>query len=266
MLILFTWQKSKNNLKILANLNTTINEQNKTLENALTELKLNSQEKDRILRAVAHDLRNPIGGIASLTSIMADDSYDEEQKEMISLIRETSKNSLELINEILEAANNGPEKTNKELTEINGLINHSVELLRFKALEKQQQINLEPLQQPEELYISSEKIWRVINNLITNALKFSPAGSVVFVKITDMGGEVEIAVKDNGIGIPDKFKNTVFNMFTDAKRPGTAGEKSFGLGLSISRQIVENHKTKIWFDSLENIGTTFYVRLPKSSL
>jgi len=66
MLILFTWQKSKNNLKILANLNTTINEQNKTLENALTELKLNSQEKDRILRAVAHDLRNPIGGIASL--------------------------------------------------------------------------------------------------------------------------------------------------------------------------------------------------------
>lgn len=263
LLILLNWQKSKKNIKTLGSLNNKINEQNKNLENALTELKLSSQEKDRILRTVAHDLRNPIGGIASLTLVMADDNYDESQKEMIGLIRETSKNSLELINEILEAANNGPDKLNKELVEINGLITHSVELLRFKALEKEQKIILGLLDKPGEIYISREKIWRVINNLITNAIKFSPAGSAIFVKVKDLGGEVEISVKDNGIGIPDKFKNKVFNMFTDAKRPGTAGEKSFGLGLSISKQIVENHNGKIWFESFENSGTTFFITLPK---
>jgi two-component system sensor histidine kinase VicK len=87
-------------------LNQQINEQNLCLENALNDLNNSSQEKDRILRTVAHDLRNPIGGIASLNgTMMADDEYTEDQKELINLVKETSVNSLELINEILEATN-----------------------------------------------------------------------------------------------------------------------------------------------------------------
>jgi tetratricopeptide (TPR) repeat protein len=104
-LVFLNWQKSKKNIQTLGGLNQQINEQNTHLEHALSELKLNSQEKDRILRAVAHDLRNPIGGIASLTSVMSEDDYTDEQKEMLNLIKETSFNSLELINEILEATN-----------------------------------------------------------------------------------------------------------------------------------------------------------------
>jgi len=59
------------------------------------------------------------------------------------------------------------------------------------------------------------------------------------------------------------LRHKVFNMFTEAKRPGTAGEKSFGLGLSISKQIIENHNGKIWFESFDEKGTIFYIRLPK---
>jgi signal transduction histidine kinase len=116
---------------------------------------------------------------------------------------------------------------------------------------------------PEELLISREKIWRVMSNLISNAIKFSPQGSAINVKIEDYGNEVEISVKDHGIGIPDAIKDKVFNIFTEAKRTGTAGEKSFGLGLSICRQIIENHQGKIWFKSDDKKGTTFFVRLPK---
>ncbi|WP_428331456.1 ATP-binding protein [Mucilaginibacter sp.] len=263
-LIFFTWQRSRKNIKILGGLNHQINNQNASLEKALNELKLSSHEKDRILRTVAHDLRNPIGGIASLTLAMADDDYNDEQKEMINLIRETSNNSLELINEILEITNTGISQSNKELIEINSLLAKSVELLRFKAAEKRQEIKLELLSAPKELLISREKIWRVISNLISNAIKFSPAGAVIFVAITDFEKDVQISVKDNGIGIPENIRNKVFNTFTEAKRPGTAGEKSFGLGLSISKQIIENHNGKIWFENNENAnGTTFYVRLPK---
>jgi signal transduction histidine kinase len=262
-LIFLNWQKSRRNIKVLGLLNHQINDQNLSLEKALNEIKLSSQEKDRILRAVAHDLRNPIGGIASLTSAMADDDYTEEQKEWITLIKETSNNSLELINELLEVTNNGATKLNKKLVEINSLVSHSVELLRFKAAEKNQQIKLELLDTPFDLFISREKIWRVISNLISNAIKFSPTGTEILVKITELKKDIEISVKDSGIGIPENIKHNVFNIFTEAKRPGTSGEKSFGLGLSISKQIVEGHHGKIWFESDTAHGSTFYFKLPK---
>jgi signal transduction histidine kinase len=256
-------KRSKKDIVAIKALNNHINDQNNNLEYALAKLKLNSQEKDRILRTVAHDLRNPIGGIASLTSVMTEDNYTEEQKEMLTLIKETSFNSLELINEILEATNIATAKLNIELIDINGLLYNSVELLRFKAAEKNQVINFEPLDSPQELLISREKIWRVISNLISNAIKFSPVNACIMVKTVNFEHNVQVSVKDHGIGIPDKLKSQVFNMFTEAKRPGTEGEKSFGLGLSICQQIVEKHNGHIWFESDTENGTTFYFSLPK---
>jgi two-component system sensor histidine kinase VicK len=260
-LIYRNWKRSKKDVQTVNLLNQQINEQNSVLENALNELKISSQEKDRILRTVAHDLRNPIGGIASLTKLMADDEYTDDQKELINLVKETSYNSLELINEILEATNISAIELNPELVEINSLVNNSVELLRFKASEKGQKIFYEPLSAPLELLISREKIWRVISNLISNAIKFSPTGAPIFVKVAKEKEQVVVSVLDNGIGIPEKLKDQVFNMFTTAQRPGTNGEKSFGLGLSICKQIIEKSHGKIWFDS-SNHGSIFFIALP----
>lgn len=263
ILVYRNWRKSKKDVKKVSELNRQINLQKSDLEITLTELESNNQEKDRILRTVAHDLRNPIGGIASLTSVLLMDDLDDEQKELLGLIKETSNNSLELINEILEVTNNGTTQLNKELVDINSLLTRSVELLRFKAAEKDQLIKLSVLEEPEDLLISREKMWRVISNLITNAIKFSPIGGTIYVSASVNKNELQIAVKDAGIGIPDDVQDKVFNMFTEAKRPGTAGEKSFGLGLSISKQIVESHDGKIWFESNTETGTTFYISLPR---
>jgi len=261
-LILLNWRKSTKNIKTLGSLNRKINDQNHHLAKALRDLKVNSQEKDRILRAVAHDLRNPIGGIASLSELMMEEDYTPEQKEMIEIIRETSVNSLELINDILEMANHGTKHVTKEVVELNSLLSNSVELLRFKAAEKGQLIKLKLLSAPVELTVSREKIWRVVSNLISNAIKFSLENTTIYVKIEDCEDEVKIAVQDEGIGIPDQLKDKVFNTFTDAKRNGTAGEKSFGLGLSICKQIMDDHNGKIWFNS-SGQGTTFYISLSK---
>jgi len=263
VLVYRNWRKSKSDIQVVRDLNTRISSQKNDLEVTLDELKQSSQEKDRILRTVAHDLRNPIGGIASLTQVMMDDDFNDEQKELITLIKETSNNSLELINEILEVTNNGTSQLNKELVDINSLLSKSVELLRFKAAEKDQKIKLEQLDEAQDLLISREKIWRVIGNLISNAIKFSGNGETICVKAVAKGDELIISVKDVGIGIPANVQDKVFNMFTEAKRPGTAGEKSFGLGLSISKQIIENHDGKIWLVSDGKTGTTFYISLPR---
>jgi two-component system, OmpR family, sensor histidine kinase VicK len=263
LLVYRYWERSKRDISAISELNEQINSQKTDLETTLDNLKVNGQEKDRILRTVAHDLRNPIGGIVSLTNIMLHDEYNEEQKQLISLVNDTSRNSLELINEILEATNNSNGKLNKELVDINALVNNSVEILNFKAAEKDQKIITELLEETEKVLISREKIWRVISNLVSNAIKFSPNNSTIRVKITNEKNKIQISVADNGIGIPDDIKDEVFNMFTNATRLGTAGEKSFGLGLSICQQIIENHNGKIWFESDVAKGTTFYISLNK---
>ncbi|MFD1255476.1 ATP-binding protein [Mucilaginibacter terrae] len=263
LLIYFNWQKSKTLLTTLGELNQQIHIKNAALEKALENLEFSSQEKDRILRTVAHDLRNPIGGIASLTGlVIEDEECNTEQKTYLSLVKDTAYNTLELINEILEATTSNKDNLVKQKVEINTLLNNSVELLRFKASEKNQQITLHLLDMHQEMLISREKIWRVISNLISNAIKFSPTGGTVQVMIVKTNQHVEISVHDTGIGIPAHLKDKVFNMFTEAKRPGTMGEKSFGLGLSICRQIIEMHNGQIWFESNEQTGTTFYIRLP----
>ncbi len=264
-LIWRNYKRSKLDVATVIMLNKQINEQKVNLEKALDELKYNSQEKDRILRTVAHDLRNPLGGIASLTSIMVEESeHDKDLSDQLKLIKDTSTDTLELINEILEATNNSSAVLSKQWVEVNSMLSNSVDLLRFKAAEKHQQILIEGLDNMVELNINREKIWRVLSNLIVNAIKFSPVGEAIKVRAIQKHDSVIISVKDQGIGIPDNMKDKVFNMFTDAKRPGTIGEKSFGLGLSISKQIIEKHNGKIWFESEAGKGTTFYVNLPKS--
>jgi two-component system sensor histidine kinase VicK len=258
------WKRSNQDVIMVKLLNEQISAQKTDLEKALEEVKNSSQEKDRILRTVAHDLRNPLGGISSLTNIMVDESDDQDLKEQLRIIKDTSADTLELINEILEATNNTDKKElNKQIVEINSLLSNSIELLRFKAAEKHQVILLDEADIPGQLYINREKIWRVISNLISNAIKFSPVGETIRIYLTQESDHIQIAIADRGIGIPDSLKNKVFNMFTDAKRPGTIGEKSFGLGLSICKQIIESHGGKIWFESAPWRGTTFYITLPK---
>lgn len=74
--------------------------------------------------------------------------------------------------------------------------------------------------------------------------------------------KVIVSIKDEGIGIPESIKNKVFEWYTDGKRSGTEGEKPFGMGLAISKQIIAAHGGAIWFESEENKGTTFYIEIP----
>jgi two-component system sensor histidine kinase VicK len=102
-----------------------------------------------------------------------------------------------------------------------------------------------------------------LDNLLSNAVKFTPEGGQVLVSLRQQEAKkVVLQVSDNGVGIPNALQDSVFDKFTKANRQGTGGEITIGLGLFIAKQIVELHQGKIWLESREQEGTTFYVELP----
>jgi signal transduction histidine kinase len=262
LLIYSNFKRSKKNVQKLTLLNNEINLQKKQVEFALEKLEISNKDKDRILRVVAHDLRNPIGGIAAISQAILDQHEDVENKDLIQMIENTSTHSLTLISELLQADSSNKESLNLESIAINQLVKKTATLLNYKAFEKQQQINIDALTKDIFVNIDENKMDRVIGNLITNAIKFSPKQSVINLAIQQQTTSVIITIKDNGIGIPQAMQSQIFEMFGNAKRKGTNGEKSFGLGLSICKQIVEAHHGKIWVESQEGMGSCFFIELP----
>ena len=240
-------------------------EHNQKLQNALSELKHSNENYLRIMRVMAHDLRNPLSGITGLTAVLLDnDEFSDENKHILKLIESTGNHSLEMINELLKTSlADENELLEKHKIDVNELLNDSIKLLQFKAKEKQQQIIFEKYTaEPIFAKINKEKIWRVFNNLIINAVKFSPLDSFIYVNIIPQKDGVLISIKDYGIGINNADGKLIFDMFTSAKKTGTAGEQPFGLGLSISKKIIEKHNGEIWFESEIKKGTTFYLQIP----
>ncbi|MCB0698122.1 MAG: HAMP domain-containing histidine kinase, partial [Chitinophagaceae bacterium] len=234
------------------------------LENTLQELENATGEKDRILKAVSHDMRSPINSSLALVDILRSqtDKLDEEQLEYIDLIKKSNENALGLTKDLLEVATLNTEQLEKEPVDITSVMRDRVKLLKYKAAEKGQELRFSAPDDHITATVNEEKILRILSNLVTNAIKFSSIGGVINIDLNKNPDSFILKVQDNGIGIPDKMKGHVFDLFSEAKRFGTSGEQPFGLGLSITKQIVEAHSGKIWFESEEGRGTTFYVEIP----
>lgn len=216
----------------------------------------------RLIKIVAHDLRNPISAISSISGMLEpDEKLPADMKELMNLIQVSSKSSLNLINDLLETDFEQDQNLSMEVFDLNGLLTQCITLLAFRANDKNQKLTLNAKAQVNILG-DYEKLWRVINNLVINAIKFSPVNGEIFVDSNVVENNVLITVKDTGLGIPADIQHKVFDPFTTAQREGTEGERPFGLGLFISKQIIEAHKGKIWLDSKEGSGTTFYIELP----
>ncbi len=240
--------------------NQEIRKQNEHLQMALNALEQSQADNTRMMKVVAHDLRSPVGAITSIAAMLLEFSkLNEEDRMMVELIQTSGQNSLDMVADLLQV-NTHAEQLNKEEVDMQQLLHYCVDLLQHKATVKNQHLQLHAI--PATLMVSREKMWRVISNLIANAIKFSPVGKDIIIRLEMGQEEAVITVEDDGIGIPDNLKDKIFDMFSEAKRKGTAGEQPFGLGLAISKQIVEAHGGNIWFESREEGGTAFYVKLP----
>ena len=212
---------------------------------------------------VAHDLRSPLSGISGISKMMlADDKVVEDNKEMFRLIEQSAESTLRLISDLMHTNINSVEQYHFNPIELNKLVHQILQILVFTAKEKNIIIEANITKQKIILKADKDKIDRVISNLVTNAIKFSKLGSIVHVSLHANNDFAEIIVKDNGIGIPEYLQGKIFDLFTTAKRKGTAGEKSYGLGLAICKKIVEMHEGFIHVESKEGLGSSFIVRLP----
>jgi signal transduction histidine kinase len=183
----------------------------------------------------------------------------ETQKKVLEVIKESSDNSLSLINELLFEKKDISD-IDKTSINMKKMLQYCVDMLQSKANEKNLKLDL----QADEIsaIVDGEKIWRVASNIINNAIKFSNPSSEIKIKLEKKGTIALLSVIDNGIGIPDAIADKIFTMSDEARRIGTEGEKSYGLGLSISKKIIEEHGGKIWFESEAGEGAAFYVELP----
>jgi signal transduction histidine kinase len=258
IIIIVLWRNWKKSHRTESALRLQFEQSEATME----AMELLNNNYARLIKIVAHDLRNPISAICTIAAMIEpEETPSAEIKELVSLVQVSSKNCLELINELLQTNFDQQQNFKKEEIHIDELLQQCVNLLGFRAKDKNQELLLNSHTQVT-IQGDNEKLWRVMNNLIVNAIKFSPEGSEININTSLVNNNILIEVKDMGVGIPGDIQNKVFDPFTTAKRAGTQGEQPFGLGLYISKQIIEAHQGKIWFDSENGNGTTFYVELP----
>jgi two-component system sensor histidine kinase VicK len=230
-----------------------IGEKNEQIEKA-------NEFKNQVLGMVAHDLRNPIGAVESIAMMMELDDVDADTQDNLNMIKTSCAKARSIIDDLLEAAKN---ENNTgivtEHTELNQLLKDAVD--GWKS-EKKISVVFTSSVNPVFALINKEKFFRVVDNLVSNAIKFSKDYDRVDVRLSKLDKAVVIEVQDYGMGIPATMLPDIFTRFTKAGRTGLRGEKSTGLGLSIVRQIVESHNGTIMVESAEGRGSVFVVKLP----
>ena len=256
----YNYKQTKKHIAALAELNNQLMYKQGHLEKAFSALQSSHEENTRMMKIVAHDLRNPISSIKGMSDfLLSEDGYSEMQRKMLEMIRRSSANSIELIQNLVQV-DNWAGDLKKEPVDISALVTYCIEMLQLKADEKSQTISFH--HQPVWVMTDREKIWRVFSNLIGNAIKFSARGKEISIVISTDKRFAVIAIKDRGMGIPEALQPKIFNADPDIKRKGTSGEESFGLGLAICKQIIEKNEGELWFETEEGTGSAFFVSLP----
>lgn len=240
-------------------LNYEIQLKNDELKHAYTSLQSSYQENKELMLAVAHDLKNPIVGITNMAKVLLRRDLPTI-KEDLKLIVSASINATDLIGNLMSKKGKRYEGSEKRNEDLMAVVAYSVNLMESKAMQKKQKLELDGI--TAKVNLNKSEMQRVVNNIINNAIKFSPKNTCISLWLRKQGPYIVLAVKDEGIGIPEHMLEKLFADDTDIQRTGTSGEASYGLGLKISKRIVEEHKGRIWAESVEGQGSTFFVQLP----
>ncbi len=224
--------------------------------------------KNVTLEVLSHDLKEPLGMIKMAVSSIEDKFgkvAEEEFKDTLQFIADICERNLKLIRSMVnhEFLKSSVVAIKKERVD---LIWELKDIVRFYKRSHLREIrNFQFNAQHENIYmqLDSMKFMQVINNLISNAIKFTAFGGQIDVNAEDRGESVVVAVSDNGIGIPEHIKAKLFQNEKSVLRKGLNGEESGGLGMNIIKDIVDLHNGRIWFVSEKEVGTTFYIELPK---
>ena len=219
------------------------------------------------LQGVVHDLKNPISNMMGILHILEQSLENPGDTELLIFAKKACKTANDLITELLKPANDQMLTALQEAVDLNQLIIKCINDIQLNIEKKQIQLKVSPpINQKAITMGNSVAARRVIDNLLSNAIKFTPDNGQIEI-ITDISQDhYTISIADSGIGIPDHMKPYLFDKFTTAKRMGTHGEPTTGLGLHTTKMICEQYQIGFDYESTEGKGSIFYLKFPISSL
>jgi signal transduction histidine kinase len=227
--------------------------------------------RDEMLSLFSHDLRSPLIGIKGAMDLLKDHSSDIEQdkkEHLYHLIHDYVMHMGRIVDDILDVHKLESGKMSFHFERINLLhvIEQVAEMVEAYADQFGIQVKILNKAQPD-IYVNADKqrLIRVITNLVTNALKFSPTGETVTIRLNREDKQAMIAIEDHGPGIPASLQPFIFQKFVQSRKHQVHNLPSTGLGLTIVKYITEAHGGKIYFESDRNKGTTFFLELPISA-
>ncbi len=234
------------------------------LEAANVRLSELNELKNHFLGMAAHDLRNPLGSVKGLADLMLEMNLPaDQQRELLHEVSRVSTQMLDLVNDLLDlsAIESGQLELHIAPIDLGELVEERIHLQRIAAGRKHIEINFDRQTVPP-VRCDRERMAQVFDNLISNAVKFSPSYTKVSVELSALGVAAVVAVSDRGQGIPEAELHRLFGAFSRLSVRPTAGEKSTGLGLSIVKRIVEEHDGVVGVESKVGKGSSFRVILP----
>jgi len=251
----------------------------KNTEQELISARQQAEESDRLKSAflsnMSHEIRTPMNGILGFSELLKEPNLSgDEQKEYISLIEQSGARMLNIINDIIDISKieSGQMPVNSSESNINEQIEYIYTFFNSEATQKGLQLYLnKPLTSKEAvIYTDREKVFAILTNLVKNAIKFTDKGSIVLgyeivrakARLISTPMELQFFVKDTGIGIPKERHEAIFKRFVQADNGDKRAFQGSGLGLTISKTYVEMLGGRMWVESKQGQGSSFYFTLP----
>lgn len=226
-----------------------------------------SEFKTRMIRMASHDLKNPIGVIYGYVDLLIDDpkfveKLDGTERRYLDVVMQTANQMNGIVDDILnlERVRAGNKIVRPYL--LYPLLEASVLRYNIQAEQKSQELTAELSKDIPVMIGDEQQLREAINNIVGNAVKYTPEGGKIHINLTRADDKALITVKDNGIGIPKEAQDRLFQEFYRVKTAETAEIQGTGLGLSLVKSIIEAHKGRVWVESEASQGSTFFIELP----
>lgn len=225
-----------------------------------------NQVKDKLFSIVSHDLKDSISSIKAFLDLLKEDSISKDEfYELIPELSENANNANSLLYNLLNWSKSQLQnlEPKPELFNIQEVFDTKIALVEQKVEDKH--IVLIDESQSGFVYADRSMVEIVVQNLITNAVKFSRTGDVITISNQDVNGKTLICIEDTGVGIAKENIDKLFASHKNFTTAGTKNEKGTGLGLTIAKDLVELNNGKIWVESIQNVGSKFFVELPQAA-
>jgi signal transduction histidine kinase/CheY-like chemotaxis protein len=237
------------------------------LQRKSAELEVAGRHKSEFLASMSHELRTPLNAVIGFSDVLLDRMFgdlNERQAEYVRDIRDAGRHLLELINEILDLSKIEAGRMELDLgrVDLEQLLRQGIAMVHERA--DRHAVALQQSVAPDLGAVTGDelKLKQVVLNLLTNAVKFTPDGGTVSLRATRSGDDVRVEVADTGPGVPEHDRARIFEAFQRGDRGARASAEGTGLGLTLSRRIVELHGGRLWLACPPEGGSVFTVTLP----